>query len=125
MARYIGVLLAVVCVGRAQTSLTGGALAGTVSDSGGAVIPDARLTVRDIGTHQSRQASTDAGGQYRFAELPAGTYEVVLTQAGFAPYQHAGVTVPLGATVRVTRPPISRWPIMEPSFRTNGQPRAA
>lgn len=88
-------------LGWAQTSLTGGALTGVVSDSSGSVIPAARVIVRDVATHQSREASTGAEGQYRFAELPAGTYEVFVRQPGFAPYTHAGVNVPLGATSRL------------------------
>jgi hypothetical protein len=101
MVRLLWVLLSIACLGRAQTSLTGGALAGVVSDSSGAVIQAARVTVRDVATHRPREASTGADGQYRFAELPAGTYEVTVIQPGFAPYKHVGVIVPLGATSRL------------------------
>ena len=75
MARLLWIFLSIVYVGRAQTSLTGGALTGAVSDSVGAVIPAVRIAVRDLATHQSRETSTGADGRYRFAELPAGTYE--------------------------------------------------
>jgi hypothetical protein len=101
MARLLWVLLLIACVGRAQTSLTGGALTGVVGDSSGAVIPAARVRLRDVATHQAREAAAGPDGAYRFAELPAGTYEVAVDQPGFAPYRHAGVTVTLGATARL------------------------
>ncbi|MGA2267471.1 MAG: TonB-dependent receptor [Bryobacteraceae bacterium] len=85
----------------AQTSLVGGALAGSVSDSTGGLIPGATVTVRETGTHQAREISTDAEGAFRFSELPVGTYEVLVSLPGFAPYHHAGVTLPLGGTVRL------------------------
>ncbi len=85
----------------AQTSLVGGALAGTVGDSTGGRIPGVTVVVRETGTHQAREVSTDAEGAFHFSELPVGTYEVLVSLAGFTPYRHAGVTLPLGGTVRL------------------------
>ena len=85
----------------AQTSLVGGALTGTVSDSTGGRIPGVVVTVRETGTHRGREVSTDAEGAFRISELPVGTYEVLVSLAGFTPYHHAGVTLPLGGTVRL------------------------
>ncbi|SPE39029.1 hypothetical protein SBA3_3010004 [Candidatus Sulfopaludibacter sp. SbA3] len=65
------------------------ALEGYVTDSTGGLIADASITARDAATHQSRQLSTDAEGHFRFSELPAGTYEITVTQSGFGPYHHA------------------------------------
>jgi hypothetical protein len=72
-----------------------------VTDPTGGRIPGASVTVRDVATHQSRDLSTNAEGLFRFAELPAGTYEVTVTQSGFALYHHAGVMLPLGSTIRL------------------------
>src|ERR1700754_4859582 len=52
---------------------TGGALAqsvtgdvyGKVTDANGAVIPGARVTVRNVGTDAKRQTTTDGGGEFR------------------------------------------------------------
>jgi len=38
---------------------------------------------------------------FRFSELPAGVYEVLVSQAGFSSYRNSGVTVILGATVKL------------------------
>lgn len=59
------------------------------------------MAARDVATHQSRELSTNAEGLFRFAALPAGTYEVTVTKSGFAPYHHAGVALPLGSTIRL------------------------
>ena len=85
----------------AQTSLVGGALAGSVSDSTGGRIPGVTVTVRETAAHQVREVLTDAEGAFRFSELPVGTYEVLVSLPGFTPYRHAGVTLPLGGTVNL------------------------
>jgi hypothetical protein len=82
----------------AQTSLVSAALDGTVSDSSGGRIPGVPVAVRELSTHQARNATTDQEGVFRIPELPPGTYEVSTSHAGFLPYKHAGVTVRLGAT---------------------------
>ena len=84
-----------------QASLVSAALDGSVSDSSGGRIPGARVTVREVSTHQTREASTAADGSFHIAELPPGTYEVSASQPGFGPYRHAGVNLALGSTVRL------------------------
>ena len=84
-----------------QASLVSAALDGLVSDSSGGRIPGARVTVREVSTRQTREASTAADGSFHIAELPPGTYEVSASQPGFGPYRHAGVNLALGSTVRL------------------------
>jgi len=85
----------------AQTSLVSGALEGFVSDSMGGRIPGANVLVREINTHQVRNASSNSEGAFRLTQLPAGVYEVEIRQSGFEIYRHAGVTVQLGATAHL------------------------
>ena len=85
----------------AQSSLVSGGLDGSVVDSSGGRIPGAAVTVRDTATNRMREAPTNADGTFHFAELPVGTYEVLVNQPGFAPYRHTGVTIPLGSTVHL------------------------
>ena len=85
----------------AQSSLVGGALDGSVSDPNGGRIPSASVTVRNLGTHQAREVSTNAEGAFHISELPVGTYEVLVSPPGFAPYRHPGVTVALGSTIHL------------------------
>jgi hypothetical protein len=85
----------------AQVSLVGGSLEGAVADSTGGRVPDASITVRDVTTSRTREASTNAEGFFRIQELPPGTYEVAVSGPGFATYHHTGVVVQLGATTHL------------------------
>lgn len=61
-------------------------IAGTVTDPSGAVVPNARVVVREIATGVERQAETDSQGHYE-AEAPAvGTYLVIVTREGFSAF---------------------------------------
>jgi len=85
----------------AQLSRVGGALEGTVRDKSGAVIPHAKVTVRNALIGQSRVLDTNNQGLYRADQLPVGTYEVRLQQPGFALYQQTGLILSLGQTLRL------------------------
>ncbi len=99
----VGLLLGLLwpCILHGQASPVSAALEGSVSDSSGARIPGARVNLREVSTHQTRETSTAADGSFRIAGLPPGTYEVSASQRGFGPYRHAGVNVALGSTVRL------------------------
>jgi hypothetical protein len=87
--------------GRAQTSLVSGALEGAVTDSSGGRMSAVKVTVREVATHQSREAVSAAEGTFHISALAPGTYEVSVSQPGFGPYKHVGVVLPLGATVHL------------------------
>jgi hypothetical protein len=74
----------------AQTPGTG-ALAGTVVDSNHHAIAHGAVQVVSTATHLTRAAETNAEGTFRIPFLPPGSYEVTVTDAGFAP--SAGLTV--------------------------------
>jgi hypothetical protein len=58
----------------AHSSTTGG-LTGTVTDSTGAAVPSATVTLVNLATNQTHTATTDANGGYGFSLLPTGAYE--------------------------------------------------
>src|SRR6266480_5713073 len=64
----------------AQSTAT---LQGTVTDSKGAVVPNATVTVRNRGTSFERTAQTDTDGNYQVAALPVGSYNVEVKAQGF------------------------------------------
>src|SRR2546423_770932 len=59
-----------------------GAIQGTVTDSGGAVVPNAKVTVRNTGTGLERVVQTDNAGDYSVPSLPPGTYSVTVEASG-------------------------------------------
>jgi hypothetical protein len=58
-----------------------GDLVGTVSDSTGAVVPNATVNVTNSATGVTSSAKTNANGEYRFTNLPIGTYDVSIAAA--------------------------------------------
>ena len=76
----------------AQSSTTGG-LTGTVSDSIGAAVPGATVTLVNHATNQTQTTTTDANGGYGFSLLPTGTYGVNFSARGFKTSQVASVAV--------------------------------
>ncbi len=69
------VLLGFVCFSPAQT-LTTGDVTGTVSDASGAIVPGANVTLRFLATNETRTATTNSNGTYRFSLLQPGEYEI-------------------------------------------------
>jgi hypothetical protein len=68
----------------AQSASTG-ALAGTVTDTTGAVLQNARITLRNTSTDEARTAVTDQDGRCRLFLLPPGKYELTVEAVGFGP----------------------------------------
>ena len=59
-------------------------LQGTVTDSTGAVIPNASVTILDKETNQSQTVKTDGSGTYTFNRLAPASYTVTVEAPGFA-----------------------------------------
>ncbi len=78
-----------------------GTILGTVTDPSGAVLPGAKVTVKNTGTGLERTTETSADGSYSLPELPIGTYSVTVTQTGFQTFVASGVTVDVAGERRV------------------------
>src|SRR6266581_2753065 len=66
---------------RAQQTL--GGITGTVTDSSGAVVANATVTLVGDQTKLTRTQNTNGSGTYLFVNLPIGPYTLTITQAGF------------------------------------------
>src|SRR5262245_41243263 len=66
----------------AQTTTS--TIKGTVTDITGAVVAGAEIKVSGTALATVRSATTDAEGFYRLSALPAGTYKLTVSRAGFA-----------------------------------------
>jgi hypothetical protein len=85
----------------AWSQAVNGTLLGTVSDTQGAVVPGATITITETGTNISRTAVTNASGNYIFSNLKDGTYRVAAEVPGFRKLARDGVVVAVNTTVRV------------------------
>jgi hypothetical protein len=79
-------------------SLITGAVAGTVSDSSGAVVPNATVTLKSLETGSVQTGSTNESGAYRFTLLKPGRYMVTVNMTGFQNAERA-VEVAVGGIV--------------------------
>jgi len=82
-----------------QTSTTG-AIRGTLTDSTGAVISGATVTVTSKATDQVRTVKSDSSGQYTVGLLPPETYKISITAPGFKTEEPAPVAVVVTETAR-------------------------
>ena len=79
----------------AQSTAT---LQGTVTDSKGAVLPNATVVVRNRSTSTERTTQTDSDGNYQVAALPVGVYTVEVQVEGFKTQVADRVTLEVAKT---------------------------
>lgn len=75
----------------ARAQRTSGAIRGTVTDSSGAVVPGANVTVKEGATGFSQSTVTNTEGVYSFDALPVGTYNVEVALEGFKTAVQTGI----------------------------------
>ena len=99
-SRFVRVLILVFVVSSlyAQTSAT---LSGTVTDSSGAVVSAADVTIKNVDTGALRTTVTDAAGRYQAPSLPIGQYEIHAVKTGFSEVVRSGVTLVVGESATV------------------------
>jgi hypothetical protein len=83
-----------------QVAITG-KIAGVVTDSSGAAVPSATVTVKSTALMAERTTITGADGAYLFDLLPLGTYEVTVASKGFKGFSETGVVLTAGFTATV------------------------
>ena len=78
-----------------------GTISGTVTDSSGAVIPGAKVTVRNISTNVTITLSTNNVGAYSATSLNPGVYDVQADATGFKTATVKGVTLEVSANPKI------------------------
>ncbi len=91
----IALVLALVMAqfGHAQTLSS---INGTVTDSSGSVVENAKVTVKNDNTGVEKTATTSSAGSYTVTDLIPGTYTVQVDVSGFQSSVHNGVGVDVG-----------------------------
>src|SRR3954453_1947318 len=82
-----------------------GQISGTVTDSGGGVLPGATVVLKNAGTNGTRETVTGADGAFLFPDLLAGKYDITVTVSGFKTYEQKGIN--LASTERLALRAIS------------------
>jgi hypothetical protein len=94
----ISMLLVALC---AFAQVQNGQFTGVVTDPSGAAIPNAKVTVTNMGTNLSVSTTTNQNGLYTVKELPVGTYKVAAEAKGFKTSSNTNLTLNAGTTQRV------------------------
>jgi hypothetical protein len=102
MNARIWVLALAACVATANfasAQVQGGSISGVIRDDQGGVLPG--VTILLEGGGPSRTFVTDTDGQYRFLNVPPGTYRVTASLQGFSTFVREGVVVAVGQNVQL------------------------
>ena len=78
-----------------------GSVAGLITDSSGASVIGATVTLTDKATSTSRGAASNDAGRYTFANVAPGSYEVTASKTGFRVVKVADLQVTVGTTLTV------------------------
>ncbi len=93
--------LALLGVALAMAQSDRGGITGTVMDPANAVVPGAKLVLRNIETGAVTQAETTPTGNFTLSSLPVGTYDLTVQAAGFKTEVQTKVTVQIDQTARL------------------------
>ncbi|MGA2048111.1 MAG: carboxypeptidase regulatory-like domain-containing protein [Terracidiphilus sp.] len=74
-------------------------ISGTAKDASGSVIPNARVTVREVETGLIYQTQTNGKGYYVLPVLPAGRYELKAEAPGFRAFEVNGIVLDTNAAL--------------------------
>ena len=80
-------ICALICSGLSCFELAGqttfGTITGSVMDHSDAVVPDAKITLFDLGTSEQQSMLSGSKGEYRFVNLVPGRYRLTVERQGF------------------------------------------
>src|SRR6266545_3793586 len=96
--------LTLLCISLAvqvSAQVNNASLTGLVTDSAGAVVPNASVKVKNKATDVESVATTDSSGYYTFASLPVGTYTVTIELPGFKKAVHENINLEVGQKARI------------------------
>lgn len=94
----LALLFVVLSFVSASAQTVSGTLRGTITDSNGAAVPNATVTVTSTETGLERTATASGEGVYNFAFLPIGSYRIVATRTDFNKVTQESIRVTLNET---------------------------
>jgi Carboxypeptidase regulatory-like domain/TonB-dependent Receptor Plug Domain len=83
-AAFAALVLLLVATAGAQSAGNSGSINGAVVDSTGAVVPKARVELRNPVSGFDRLIKTDSSGKFEFTNIPFNPYHLTVTATGFA-----------------------------------------
>jgi hypothetical protein len=90
-----------ICIPSALFAQDTASITGTVSDPSGAAVTGAQVTLISTEHGISRTTATNGSGDYLFASLPIGSYDLTVSDPGFKKYAAKGVILRVAEKTRV------------------------
>lgn len=84
-----------------QGQSTYGAISGDVLDSSGAAVPEALVTLTNLGTSEKRTQTTGGDGLYSFPNLIPGNYRVEAKKEGFKTFVRDQIAVQVQQSIKI------------------------
>jgi len=78
-----------------------GTIQGNVSDSSGALVANANVTLIELATAVKHETKTDKAGVYVFPNIPITTYNLVVTAPNFETYEQTGIVLEVGSNIAI------------------------
>ncbi len=102
LGRFLPALaLCLTCSSGAWGQTTFGSITGSIMDSSAAAIPQAQVTLTNLGTKEKRRQPTGNDGLYQFVNLNPGQYRIDVEKQGFKHFDREPVVVEVQQTVRI------------------------
>ncbi|MGA7473423.1 MAG: carboxypeptidase-like regulatory domain-containing protein, partial [Candidatus Sulfotelmatobacter sp.] len=81
---------------------TFGSISGSVTDTSGAIVTDAKVTLTNLGTSEKRTQSSGSDGLFTFVNLFPGQYRIDVEKQGFKHFVRADITVQVQQDTHIT-----------------------
>ncbi len=94
-------MVALIITFDARAQAIKGTLLGTVTDTSGAAVANATVTLTEMRTNISNTTTTNSSGNYVFSNIPDGVYRVESSLSGFKKVVREGIEVKVNTTVRI------------------------
>src|SRR5258706_8571457 len=78
-----------------------GSMVGSVKDASSGAVPEANVTLTNLGTSERRTIPTDSSGNYQFVNLVPGQYKIEVEKTGFHRFARDPISVEVQSTVRI------------------------
>src|SRR6188508_2251787 len=94
----LAVLIFLTSLSFGQTGLA--TVTGTISDTSGAVIANAPVSLMNLDNGQLFTAASSNTGNYNVSQLPIGDYDLTVASPGFKTFTHSKFHLAAGQTMR-------------------------
>ena len=84
----------------AESQVVTGDILGTITDPSGAAVPNAKIVIRNTGTHETHTVQSGSSGEYILPALPSGYYSITVTATNFKTAVVKDVKLDAGSRLR-------------------------